>query len=114
MYVTAEQIQSGLIRYINVDMLPKVDGWKKVLFGASLQLAGSQNLGAKIMSSPYLDMLGIKTADGMIDIDRLKQAVQHQIGMQKLDIDIPIIGTYKIGQSDIERISQIIKGDDNL
>lgn len=112
MYVNADQIQSGLIKYISADMLPKLDGWKKVLFGASLELLSTQRLAEQIMSSPYINMLGIKDDNGMIDIDRMKEAVEHQIGMQKLDIEIPVIGTYKIGQSDIERICQIIKGDD--
>lgn len=54
-------------------------------------------------------MLGIKDENDMIDIDRLKSAVEKQIGNQKLDIDIPVVGTFKVGQNDIERLCNIIK-----
>lgn len=109
MYVNADQIQAGLIKYISTDMLPKVDGWKRVLFGASLELISCQRLADQIMQSPYISILGIQNENGLIDIDRLKESIQHQLGSQKVDINIPVVGLYKIGQSDIERICQIIK-----
>lgn len=112
MYVDANQIQQGIIKYISADMLPKVDGWKKIVFGASLELLSTQKLAEQILASPYISMLGITDGNGLIDVDKLKDALEHQMGMQKIDIEIPLIGTYKIGQSDIERICQIIKGDD--
>lgn len=109
MFVTAQQIQSGLIKYVSTDMLPKLDGWKKVLFGAALELIGTQKLAQQIMSSSYVSLLGITNSDGMIDLNKLKDAIEHQIGGTKIDIDVPVIGTYKICQADIERICQIIE-----
>lgn len=107
-YVSPQTIQSGLISYIAEDMLPKVDGWQKIAFGAALSLGREQDVVSQIMSHPSISMLGIVSQDGLVDIERLKNAIGEQMGNQRIDINIPIVGTFKVGQSDLERLYQTI------
>lgn len=103
-YAKPNEIQDGIIKFITQDMLPKTDGWRRVAFGTCIMLAAEKDFTSEIMSSPVTQLLGITNDDGRINIDRLKDALQQQIGMQKLTIDIPAVGSFKVGQSDIEKI----------
>lgn len=109
MYVSTNQIKYGVISYMRQDMLPKLQGWKRVALGTAMTLVSEKDIDKDLLSNSTIAMLGITDTNGMIDLDRLKEAICSQLGGQKMPIEIPVIGTFKFGQSDVEKLARMIE-----
>ena len=109
--VNFNQIQSGLVRYIDNDLLPMVTGWKKWGFGAvaSLALANMTEIFNKIKTNDFVRLLGVVDIDDMIDIDKLYRAVYDQAQKGAVTFDLPIVGALTVNKTDLERIYRYIK-----
>ena len=111
--VTLQQVKNGIVRYIDTDMLPHLTGIKKIGLGVYSALAAENAVGLvmKSRTHPAIAVLDIMTEDGQVDIDKLYQVVVPMFADgQKQEIDIPMIGTYRIDRSDIEKIYRDITG----
>lgn len=109
--VTLAQVQHGLSRFIDNDMLPLLNGWQKWGFGtiAGLSLAKLANIFNELKSKPFVAALGIVDQNNMIDIDLLYKEV-HKIAQQSpVTIDVPMIGSLTLNVQDIEKLYRYIK-----
>lgn len=107
--VTVKQVQSGIVRYVDSDLLPHLDGMKKIGLGIYMGLA-SENIGAAIQKykdHPAVAMLNVVTEDGMVDIDKV-YAVAKPMFDQKQSIDLPLIGRVTFDGNDVEKLYRYI------
>lgn len=107
--VTVKQVQSGIVRYVDSDLLPHLDGMKKIGLGIYMGLA-SENIGAAIQKykdHPAVAMLNVVTEDGMVDIDKV-YAVAKPMFEQKQSIDLPLIGRVTFDGDDVEKLYRYI------
>lgn len=107
--VTVKQVQSGIVRYVDSDLLPHLDGMKKIGLGIYMGLA-SENIGAAIQKykdHPAVAMLNVVTGDGMVDIDKV-YAVAKPMFEQKQSIDLPLIGRVTFDGDDVEKLYRYI------
>lgn len=107
--VTVRQVQSGITRYVDNDLLPHLDGMKKIALGVYMGLA-SENIGAAIMQykdHPAVAMLGVISEDGKIDIDKLYNTVRPMFD-QKQSMDFPLIGRVNFDAQDVEKLYRYI------
>lgn len=69
-----------------------------------MTLVSERDIVNELLSNSTVMMLGITDSNGMIDLDKLKEALCGELGGQKMEIDIPAIGSFRFGQSDVEKL----------
>lgn len=111
--VSIQQVQQGLIRYIDTDILPHLTGFKKVGLGVYVALA-SDRVSSMILNAkdhPAISVTGVIDELGNVDIDRIYNAVLPMVqNGEKIPIDIPMIGEIRIDSTDVEKLYRYIKG----
>ena len=111
MAATLQQVQAGIAAYIDREIIPQMTGWRQVAFGtgAALILRRSEDIFAEIRQNKIAKATGVIRADGMIDIQLLRDQLRSQVErVGAITIDVPAIGALKIGPDDIDRIYQMI------
>ncbi len=107
--VTVKQVQTGIVRYVDNDLLPHLDGMKKIGLGIYMGLA-SENIGAAIQKykdHPAVSMLNVVTDDGMVDIDKV-YSVAKPMFENKQGVDLPLVGHVTFDKSDVEKLYRYI------
>lgn len=111
--ISIEQAKNGLMRYIDTDMLPKLDGVKRIGLGIYAALAGN-NLAAlaeRYANHPAIAMLGVMDDAHNIDLDKLYEAAIHAFADgDKIILSIPMIGDYTIDHTDVDKLYRYMKG----
>lgn len=110
--VTLNQVQTGLMKYIDNDVLTHLTGIKKVGLGLYSSLAAS-NVASTILKykdHPAVSVLDVMDADGNVDIDKIYQAALPMFsGGEKHSVPIPMIGDLLIDRTDLEKMYRYIK-----
>lgn len=108
--VSANQMISGLRQYINKEILPQLDGTKRI--GAAVYLSlMERNAGQaleKALMHPAVQVLGIVDEQHQVDVDALHDALIDNMIGDKFRIEVPMIGTFTLSQTDIDRIYDCI------
>lgn len=103
--VTKEQFKSGLIKYIENEIVAKADGLKKwgILLAVTDMLGNVDNVLKKLPKNGYVQV------DGMMDIDKLYTDM-HKIAESTGPVTqhFPVIGDITFNTSDIESIYRYI------
>lgn len=111
--VTMQQVKNGIVKYIDSDLLPQLDGFKRIGLGVYSALAANNavSIAMKYKDHPAVSVLGILDESGNVDIDKLYQNIIPMFANgEKQRIDIPMIGELRIDKMDIEKIYHYIKG----
>lgn len=109
---SVEQVQRGLVRFVDGHVAVAFDGWQKIVVsGAAGLLAGNiPNLLKVYGNHPAVVALGVYDAStGYVDIDSLYNAFVPKLGAEKIPISIPKIGTIKMGREEFDSILRYIK-----
>ena len=109
---TIPQIQTGLGRYIDIELLPAFEGWKKVLIGGAsgLMLRNLPSLAASYGTHPVVAALGVyNAANHTIDVDALASAFLPRMGAETIPITIPGGITIRLAKADLETAIRYIK-----
>lgn len=108
--VKYNQVVKGLTNYIDSEILTQITGFKKVALGvaSSIAIKKADNIYKLIKDNKIIKTLDIVDKDGNINIDLLKDEIIDQMGEEKYNIDIPMIGTLKINKNDIEKVYDYI------
>lgn len=108
--ITTDQAIRGLMRYIEEELIGKLEGTKKTLAKAYIALA-SPNLTDRLLeakSSPWVAATGLVCEDGRIDIQRAKEALGETF-REGFMIELPMIGAFRLGTGDLERITRYME-----
>lgn len=111
MMVTFEQVQQGLLQYINDEILNKASGLPKWGIGI-MKTKAVVMLAEKARSSmDALKSIGYASEDGMIDIDRIysdAKAMVQEVG--PVVQHFPVIGDIRFTEADIDSLRRCIGG----
>ena len=109
---TINQVQAGLSRYIDNELLPAFEGWKKVLVGggAALLLKNLPGIAGSYGSHPMVAALGVFNPQAhTIDVDALADAFLPRMGAESIPVTIPGGITIRLGKADFEKIIRYIQ-----
>ena len=109
---TISQVQAGLSRYIDNELLPAFEGWKRVLVGggAALALKNLPNIAEAYGGHPLVAALGVYNAQNhTIDVDALAAAFLPRLGADSIPVVIPGGITVRLGKADFEKIIRYIQ-----
>ena len=111
--VSMNQLQSGICRYVDTELLPHLTGGKRLSLGIYAGLA-AENIGKTVLQykdNPAVKMLNVIDDAGNVDIDRLySQASKLFANGEKQIIHIPVIGDLTVDRTDLEKLYQMIRG----
>lgn len=110
MRVTIDQFKTGMAKYIDNEIVNKIDGFGKWI----IPLAGASIINTKVEpmirdNKPMLVSLGYMYEDNLIDIDRVHQEVRkiaHEKGPIKEHF--PLIGCITFSEADIDALRRYI------
>lgn len=110
--VTVEQVQRGLSRWVDADVIPHLTGARRLGLGvwAGLAAAGLGKAVERYKDHPAVQMLDILQEDGTVDLDKVYQtALPLFQGGEKYAFSLPVIGEMTVDRSDLEKLYQYIK-----
>jgi hypothetical protein len=109
---TITQIQRGFALFVDNEVAPAFDGWKKAVVagGAGLIASNMPNLVKVYGSHPVVAALGVyDAASGNINIDALHKAFTTKLGTEKIPLNIPKLGTIRLGKDELDLLARYIK-----
>ena len=111
--VSMDQAKIGLVRYIENDLMPHLDGIKKIGLGLYTGLAADNavKMAMQYKDHPAIAMLNVIDEQGMVDIDKLYNSIIPMFNDgHKETIHVPLIGEFRIDKNDIETLYRYIRG----
>lgn len=105
--VTVNQLQTGILKYVSTDIMPHLDGWKKLAVGGYINLASGNALQLvnQIKNHPAVSMLGVFDDANNVDLDKLYAALSPMFqNNEKYTIPIPLAGDLTVDKTDLEKI----------
>ena len=113
MLYSIEQVESGLARFLDTEMLPKLptDGLKGFGVGvaATILVRRGGNILRSMKSNTMLNSMGIISADGAVDIDLLRDALKENIPENGLSVNLPMGILMRFTNNDIDRLYACVK-----
>lgn len=110
--VTIDQVQRGFTRFVDGHVAGAFEGWQRVVVAgaAGLLSANFPNLVKTYGSHPMVAALGVWDAEtGRMDIDSLYNAFVPQLGIDKIPVTIPKVGTIKLGRDEFDALLRYIR-----
>ena len=109
--VTYEQIINGLTKFIDSEILSQLTGNQKVLIGigSGIVLKKGNAIFNNLKKNPTIKMLELVDKEGNIDIETLYQEAKKQAQKEVIRLEIPMVGTLKLNDEDIEKLYGYIK-----
>ncbi len=111
MSVSLAQVQSGVVKYVDNEILPKITDWRRWVLGAAVGTALS-NMGgifSELKEQPLVKMLGVIDDKDMIDIDKIYKEIVKQAAKGPVTFDVPMMGPLTLSQADVESLYRYIK-----
>ena len=110
--VTYNQVVNGMTKYIDQEIVNKIQGWQGWALGALSSIAIS-NKGANIFNAlkanPVVKMLEVIDENGMIDIDTIYTELRKQAEKNSATFNAPMIGTITLTKDDVDKLYHLIK-----
>ena len=105
------QIQNGLARYIDTEIVPKLTGWQKWVFatGTGLAVANLSTTVSRWKDNEIVKMLGVIDNDN-IDVPRIYQEVKKQSAKGPITFNVPGMGSLTLNDMDVDKIYNMIMG----
>lgn len=111
--VTIEQVQQGMVRFIDAEVIPRLSAMEKLVVGggAGLITAKLPAVIAGYADNKFVSALGLYDAEnGEIDLDALYNAVKPYITTDPIPVTVPFVGIkLKFTQREIEMLYKYIK-----
>jgi hypothetical protein len=106
------QIQRGFTQFVDNEVAAAFDGWQKAIVGgaAALLAANFPNLIKVYGEHPFVSALGVyDPVSGNVNIDALYNAIVPKMGQEKIPLNIPKLGTIRLGQEELKLLARYIK-----
>lgn len=107
-----KQAIEGFARFIDTEIVPKMDGLQKWVFGtgAGIAMRKADEMFHQFKDHPLLIALDLVKGDE-INIELLYEELIKQANQSAIKIEIPMLGTLSLNKDDIEKMYRIIMYD---
>jgi hypothetical protein len=111
--VHKSSIIPGLSRFIDESILVHYPptSMKRILIasGISLYLSGNEQVVDTLLANPIISALGVSNSNGMIDIDKVRNAVRPEVEKAGfMRITVPVMGDIDLTVDDIDTLYRYI------
>jgi hypothetical protein len=108
---TIEQVQRGVVRFVDNQVSTAFDGWQKVVVSgfAGLMVANLPKIMSMYADNPFVVATGLyDPVTCYVDIDAAYNAFVPKMGEEKIPISIPKLGTIKLGRAEFDCLRRYI------
>lgn len=110
---TINQIQTGLAKFIDEEIVASMQGWQKWVFGGGITVA-VENLPAtinKMKDYEWVKMLGVIDNGNNVDVAKIYQGVKRQAAKGPITVDLPVgMGKLTLNEADVDKLYRYITG----
>lgn len=111
--VKIEQVQRGLTRFVDAEIVPSLSIMEKVVVGGGMGVVSAKlpNIVSRYADHKIVTALGLYDREnGAIDLDSVYNAVKPYIGPDPIPVTVPGVGlTLKLTQKDVDTLYKYIK-----
>lgn len=109
--VTYNRFISGLTEYIDNEILVKITGYQKWLFGTivGVSLSKATNIFNMLKSNSFVKALELVDKDDNIDVDTLYSELKKQASKGAVTFDVPMLGSLTLTEMDVDKLYNYIK-----
>lgn len=109
--VTYNQVVNGMTKYIDQEIINKIQGWQRWALGAGagIMMNKGTNMFNAFKAHPVVKMLEVIDENGMIDIDTIYTELRKQAEKGSATFDAPMIGTITLTKDDVDKLYRLIK-----
>lgn len=106
------QVVNGVTRYIDSEIVPKVNGFSKL--AVAVVLAGAvKNAGntvEQIKTMPIIKMTGLIDEENMVDIETIYEELRKQVEREPISMVLPGVGKVTFTHDDVDKMYSHIMG----
>lgn len=109
--INLNQLQNGIVKYIDNEIVPHINGWQKWVFGAvvSTAMLKTTNVFNALKENPLIKMLEVIDENDNIDIDTIYREFLKQAQKGAITFDVPMLGALTLNSTDVEKMYRYIK-----
>ena len=109
--VTYNQVVNGMTKYIDQEIVNKIQGWQRWALGAGagIMMTKGSNMFNTLKANPIIKMLEVIDENDMIDIDTIYTELRKQAEKGSATLDAPMIGTITLTKDDVDKLYHLIK-----
>lgn len=109
--VTYNQVVNGMAKYIDQEIINKIQGWQRWALGAGagIMMNKGTNMFNAFKAHPVVKMLEVIDDNDMIDIDTIYAELRKQAEKGSATFDAPMIGTITLTKDDVDKLYRLIK-----
>lgn len=110
--VTVSQVQAGMVKYIDEEIISQISGWEKWALGAAAGIAARKavDIFNVAKNTPVVKFLGVIDENDMIDLDLLYEEFSKQAKEKgAVTFNIPILGPLTLNATDVDKIYKAIQ-----
>ena len=109
--VTYNQVVNGMAKYIDQEIINKIQGWQRWALGAGagIMMNKGTNMFNAFKAHPVVKMLEVIDDNDMIDIDTIYTELRKQAEKGSATFDAPMIGTITLTKDDVDKLYRLIK-----
>ena len=109
--VTYNQVVNGMAKYIDQEIINKIQGWQRWALGAGagIMMTKGANIFNTLKANPVVKMLDVIDENDMIDIDTIYAELRKQAEKGSATFDAPMIGTITLTKDDVDKLYRLIK-----
>lgn len=108
--ISINQVQSGLSRYLDSEIIPKLSGWQKWIFSAAATayISDAAKVADKIRNSAALSPLALIDDANNVDVEKIYQHLRPAAERCPAPITIPGMGTVTLTVNDVDMLYNCI------
>lgn len=104
------KVVNGITRYIDNELLNKIEGWQKWAFGivAGLAIKNANQVFDNLKSNKMVEVLNIINEEDKINIEEIYKLAIHEAKKGSINVMIPTIGTVNFDDTDVTKLYNYI------
>lgn len=110
--MNVDRVLNGIVKYMDREILSSMNDWQEFLARLGMaRLLGNKNLESMLLDNPYVKTFAIIDENGNVDVDGLHKDFKTLIQSKgKIEIALPMFGTYTFNESDVDKLFDCIRG----
>lgn len=107
-----DRVLNGVVKYMDREILSSMNDWQEFLARLAMaRLLGNKNLETMLLDNPYVKTFAVIDENGNVDVDGLHRDFKTLIQSKgKIEIALPLFGTYTFNESDVDKLFNCIRG----
>ena len=106
-----DQVMMGLTKFIDNEILTKINGWQKWVIGTGLGIVTTkmENVFNSLKNNELVKMLELIDDNDHINVDAIYNELMKQAQREPITIDLPMLGALTLKEQDVMSLYNYIK-----